>query len=318
VFVHAIGRQRGQASPEWLGLLLVVTLLAIAVGGGLSSRLGGAALARAIGARIICAIRLSDSCGRDPDLVAAYGEELAGLLRRHAPQVAYESGMKALPVDYRRCRSPVCSNATQTGIVSSSADGMPVSAFVHVIDCRAGQAEPFAGVNAPVRCTGERRGNLYLQYWLYYPDSATLRGIPVGGQKGFHLDDWESYQVRIEPDGLVSARASSHHGYNYEQSALNGASDAGWGPIRDALESVGLRARGGWGPETGWLFVSGGSHAGNAKAKLIRHPRVTLGRRLRLLPLDPVAVGEEASPAFAVTPPWRKRVWRDPEEEGTE
>jgi hypothetical protein len=34
-------------------------------------------------------------------------------------------------------------------------------------------------------------------YWLYYPNSATLRHVPVAGIRGFHRDDGESFQVRV-------------------------------------------------------------------------------------------------------------------------
>ncbi|MEK6277219.1 MAG: hypothetical protein AABM29_04315 [Actinomycetota bacterium] len=317
MFGQVLRRQSGQASPEWLGLLLVVALLLGVVLATLGSQLPGAALARAIAGRIVCAVKLSDSCDRAPELVAAYGDELASLVRRHAPQIAYEAGMRALPVDYRRCRSPQCADGPEAGLVARSGAGRRVVAFVHVVDCRVGEPPPFAGRNTAADCSGPRRGNLYLQYWLYYPNSATFRGVPVAGAKGFHVDDWEGYQVRIGMDGAVDARASSHNGYNYRLGHANWASDAGWGALRDATEAVGLRARNGWGPETGWLYVAGGSHAGSAG---LDRPvsRVTFGHRLRLIPLEPVAAGERIPPAFAVTPPWRKRVWRDPEAEGTD
>jgi hypothetical protein len=58
--------------------------------------------------------------------------------------------------------------------------------------------------------------------WFYYVDSATAEGTGLAkeafralGRPGYHPDDWESYQVRIKPDGSDS-RAGSHHGYNYE------------------------------------------------------------------------------------------------------
>ena len=44
--------------------------------------------------------------------------------------------------------------------------------------------------------------------------------------------------------------------------------------------------------------------------------RTTPAERLRLIALEPVAAGERRR--FAVTPPWRKRVWFDPEYEGTD
>jgi hypothetical protein len=60
--------------------------------------------------------------------------------------------------------------------------------------------------------------------------------------------------------------------------------------------------------------VSGGSHAGNAIG-IPRIDRFTPGRRVHLIPLEPIAADSAAT--FAISPPWRKEVWRDPEAEGT-
>ncbi len=307
--------ESGQASPEWLGLVLVVALSLAALLALVAPLPIGALLARTIGSKLICAVDLSDSCRTEPALVAAFGEELAADLREHAPAVFYEPGMRALPVDYRSCRLAACADAPGDGAVSRSADGRPATAFVHVIDCRPGTAAPFAGLNSPEDCSGERAGNLYLQYWFYYPESATLRGVPVAGPKGYHRDDWESYQVRIAPSGAIAARASSHHGYNYGGGARNWGSDLGSGALRGASELVGLRRHGGWGPETGDLFVSGGSHAGNVDSSSCC--RMTPRSRLMLLPLDPAAAGEQGKVGFAISPPWLKDVWIDPENSGT-
>jgi hypothetical protein len=164
-------------------------------------------------------------------------------------------------------------------------------------------------------CSGSRAGNLYIQYWLYYSDSATLRGIPVVGSEGYHRDDWESVQFRIGPDGDVDERASSHHGYNHGQEVVNWGSDAGIGPLKDAAEAVGLRPRNGWGPETHILLVSGGSHAGNVDG-VPRIERLTPRNRVQLIPLEDIAAASTAR--FTISPPWRKQVWRDPEAEGTD
>ncbi len=131
---------------------------------------------------------------------------------------------------------------------------------------------------------------------------------------GFHDDDWESVQVRIGKDGGVEERASSHHGYNYRPGAGNWASDAGFGPLRRAEELVGARAENGWGPETGVLLVSGGSHAGNLGDE--PGTRYAPPSAIRLVPLEPAAASDTAG--FAISPPWRKRVWRDPEASGTD
>lgn len=292
--------ERGQGTVEWIGLVAVLSLamlVAVAVG----VRVPGAVLARALADRIICAAALADGCGDQPRLIAAYGTEVGELVRRHMPTLAFESGSRALPVDFRHCRSSECSDGPGEGLVHTTDERMPVTAFVHVIDCREGEAERTEAAGAD--CSGERAGNLYVQYWTYYADSATLRDIPIAGKKGYHADDWESVQLRFGPEGKVDQRASSHHGYNYFLSEGNWASDAG------------IVSRGGWGPETRLLLVSGGSHAGNAVG-FADVERFTPGRRVHLIPLEPIA--ETSTAHFAVSPPWQKEVWFDPEAEGTD
>ena len=92
--------------------------------------------------------------------------------------------MRALPVDYRSCREDACAEGAESGPVSESLDGEPVTAFVHVVDCRDGAA------SEGYDCAGDRAGRLYLQYWLYYPGSATARALL--GDAGAHPDDWET------------------------------------------------------------------------------------------------------------------------------
>lgn len=304
--------ERGQGTVEWIGLVLVLSLslLALAAAG---VRMPGAPLARALADRILCAAALAGGCGDEPTLIAAYGTEVGKLVRRHTPTLAFEEGSKALPVDFRRCRSSECGDGPEEGLVHRTERRLPVTAFVHVIDCREGEAERTEAGGAD--CSGGRAGNLYIQYWTYYADSATLRGVPVAGEKGYHLDDWESVQLRFRPDGSVDQRASSHHGYNYSRGAGNWASDIGIGPLNAAAELLGARHDNGWGPETRLLLVSGGSHAGNSR-DLTEIVRFTPGRRVHLIPLERIAATSTAR--FAVSPPWRKRVWFDPEAEGTD
>lgn len=120
--------------------------------------------------------------------------------------------------------------------------------------------------------------------------------------------------MRIRPDGAVDQRASSHHGYNYRRGAANWGSDAGIGPLKAAAEALGAREPGGWGPETGVWLVSAGSHAGSV-AGAGRGDRFVPGRRVHLIPLEDIAATDRTR--FAVTPPWRKDVWLDPESEST-
>jgi hypothetical protein len=326
-------------------------------------RLPGMALAYEIGERIVCAVKLSYGCRSDPELAVAYGE-LASEVRDNAPRIVYERGMTALPVDFRNCRTPSCSDGQQTGRVTRSLAGRPVTAFTHLVDCR----DPGRSEARGYDCSGERAGRVYIQYWTYYGDSATSRTTPVLGAAGYHRDDWEGYQVRINPDGSVDARASSHNGYNgADAPAVDWASDAsgkvpGATAVRNATESLGLRGRRGWTPSQGTLYVSGGSHAGHATASSLareltgllaterlaldgkrlpgtlgqeeeRHRQELLANRLRttlfgpgarmtprgsvrLIPIE--SLPDRESYFFAISAPWRKRVYADPEYTGTD
>ena len=209
--------------------------------------------------------------------------------------------MRALPVDFRRCREDPCSMGAEAGEVAASTAGEPVTLFAHVVDCR-GRAAREASANG-YDCSGERAGHLYLQYWAYYPGSQSWRALP--GDAGFHRDDWESFQIRVGPD-VRAARASSHHGYNYDGGSSSWLSDAG------------VVRRDAWGPDRGRYFISGGSHAGRAFELPGPLHRWTPGDRVRLIPVEPIARGRWRESDFEVLPPWRKRVYRDPEYDGTD
>jgi hypothetical protein len=307
-----VGRdERGQSTVEWIGTLCVVALLLVALLAA-GVRVPVADLAQSIASRIVCAVALGDGCGDEPDLIAAYGSEVGRLVREHMPTIVFEAGSRAIPVDFRHCRSTVCGDGASEGLVHRSDARLPLSAFVHVVDCRAEGRERAEAAGAD--CSPPRAGSLYIQYWTYYADSATLRDLPIVGDEGFHRDDWEGVQIRIGADGQVDERASSHNGYNYERGVANWGSDADIGALRDIAEAVGARAENGWGPETHLLLVSGGSHAGNAAGD---HDlsRWIPGRRVHLIPLEQIAASDESS--FAISPPWQKQVWRDPEAAGT-
>jgi hypothetical protein len=261
--------EAGQATIEWSALLLVVAL-ALGALGYAATRAGAWRLGDAIVDAVICAA--GDGC---PDeLERAYGKELAGTVRRYAPNVVYERSSAQLPVDFRRCREAACANGPDgAGSIAESDLGLPVTAFTRVIDRR------------------DEGGALYVHYWLYYPDSFTGRiGRKLGplARKwpGYHPDDWETYQVRIGPGDLISARASAHGGYKN------------------------FKHLDGWGPWSGWYRVSGGSHAGH----LVAGPtgeRTTPASSLRLVPLERLTATDVYR--FAVSPPWRKPVYRHPE-----
>ncbi|HKJ35678.1 MAG TPA: hypothetical protein VKA36_03840 [Solirubrobacterales bacterium] len=291
----------GQATVEYVGaLLLVAALLAAGAAiGGLAAP--AARLASTVTDAVLCAVRLSGSCGLEREaLAAAYDPEIAGLIRRHAPEIRFEDGeYVSLPVDPRSCRDRRCADTSARGSLERSWEGEPPTAFLRVADCRAGVAAE--GVD----CGGDRAGNLYLQYWLYYPDSATraLRRL------GYHRDDWESLQLRIGPSGAVEARASSHHGYNHGPDKTSDLGAVEIGPI--AVDG----RRPAWGPANGYLWVSEGSHAGRA-ARGDHFFRSINPGDLQLIPLE-TELGSLGELGFEVAPPWRKPVWTDPEHVGT-
>ena len=310
---RGIACESGQGTVEWVGLVALVVGVMIAAGAA-GVRVPGGGLAVAVAQRIECALGERSACGTgaaEPQLVRAYGRPIAAEVRRRAPEVDYEAGMTALPVDFRRCRGPACGNGAPAGPVWLSNTGEPAAAFTHVVDCRAGHRPP-----GPVGCQGSLRGNLYVQYWLYYEDSTSLRDLP--GPIGFHEDDWESFQVRLSAGGDCDSRASSHHSYDYD------------GGIGSWLSDAGVFPSSAWGPCTGRTFVSGGSHAGHVHEDGDpraggghRHgdsplpapappPRWTPAPHLQLIPIETLDRSARRT-RFAIDPPWRKFVYLDPE-----
>jgi hypothetical protein len=290
--------EEGQGTLEWVGLVLLVCLAftAIATAAGV---VPGTAYVHSLSRSLLCAASLSSDCLSEGSLERAYGEETAVLVRQHVPQILYGPDRLGLPVDFRSCRAPGCADAVASGDVSESDAGEPVTLFTRVI---------------------EREGITWIQYWAYYPESASLRGLPALEDRGYHPHDWESVQVRIGPDGKAAQRASSHAGYNHTRSAANWGSDIGSDVLRGAAEAVGLREPGGWGDATGRWYVAGGSHAGNAQDDdADDYPSRTPRRSVRLIPLEQVRGGSLARAARfdPITPPWEKDVWTDPEAEGT-
>jgi hypothetical protein len=292
-------RESGQATLEWVGLVLLVALALAAAATFVP--VGDRTLGEAVAHALLCAVRgdcHAAAARGDAELVAAYGARDAALARRYAPNIAYEPGTLTLPVDWRQCRSHRCSDAPDArdaDIHYSARGGFRATAFTHVL---------------------HRGGVTYLQYWFYYPDSTTTWGGVAGAWRrvagrssypGFHRDDWEGYQVRIDRSGRALARATSHHGYEY-------------------CDGVAPACLAGWGPATGWTRVSRGSHAGHVPMTdlvplVVRptregidvHERVTTAPELRLVPLEPLDPGGYRSLDLGgPVPPWGKVVYRDP------
>jgi hypothetical protein len=283
--------ERGQASVEWIGLLLLVSLAlaaALAFVPSVDGRPLGAALARAL----VCAVR--GDCHREGvALRHAYGDRDAELVRRHAPNVVYERRTLTLPVDYRHCRSHRCSDAPDDPDLDAhrSARGRhQATAFTRVV---------------------HQGGTTYLQYWFYYPDSPSTalhsHGIikrfyePLGiKDPAFHPDDWEGYQVRIDADGTTSVRSTRHGRYT----SCKGHPE----PLPDNHCKH-------WGPPNGWTRVSYGSHAGHIPDRTPGtglHERSTTAPGIRLVPFETLDHDTYKPLPGGVKPPWTKQVYNHP------
>jgi hypothetical protein len=305
--------ERGQATLEWTAVMLV---LAVALA---TATYAVAALdAPWIGRAIRCAI-LAGCRGEDALLARVYGPDAAAFVRAYAPSIVYERGTLTLPVDFRECRAHRCSDAPDTlgEDVAISDDGRRATVFTHVVDRRASG------------------GDLFVQYWLYYPDStyfgpayAAGRAMPRAVARtpigtitrtvaGHHADDWESYQLRITPEGKAFARASAHHGY---------AGRLHWPNLNELPFEPGLpgsyrgrrlvrRRTGAWTPVTGWTRVSRGSHAGHIVADAGSERR-TESNGLVLVPIERMAPADRHRD-FAILPPWNKPVYAQPDRNDT-
>lgn len=318
---------RGQATIEWVGLVLLAAV-ALGVAASLVGLVDGRSLGGSLSHRIVCAVR-GAACpdgGERRQLVRAYGPSDAELVRRLAPDIVYEPGEREVPVDYRDCRDPACARVPDDRAldVHSTDSGRRVTVFTRVV---------------------HRGGRTYAQYWFYYPDSNStvlgadklwkaLPAVQVGGRRlekprypGFHLDDWEGYEVRVDRDGTTAVRATSHGHLQW-------------------CKQPECRSR--WGPRTGWTRVSRGSHSGHIPLKRTvtgrprggggrpwapggrlhvgyrpQIPGVNLRERTstsegqRLVPLETLDHGRYRRRAKGVSPPWQKSHYSDPEGSGS-
>jgi hypothetical protein len=316
--------QRGQATVEFVALVLLCCLTLgapFALKTGFDGRSFGGFLAR----HVVCAV--SGRCtGDERRPTAAYGERDAASVRALAPNLVYEPGERQLPVDWRECRRTSCAEAPDDRFLDAHLAGS---------DGRAGRATVFTHV---IR----RRGRLYVQYWLYYPDSNSvlagadrlwerssllprLRRLLAGSADypGFHRDDWEGVFVRVDPDGTAWMRASSH------------------GHVQ-GCKWIACHER--WVRSTGWVRVSRGSHAGHVPFRTERrwpsghrpaaprygplptnprrtpllpgrdlHERTSTGEGVRLIPLETRDHRRYRPLDPGVRPPWRKDAYTDPE-----
>jgi hypothetical protein len=313
-----VNAERGQAVIEWIGLIFLAALLLLAVGASVTM-VDGRSFGGFLSHRLVCAVRghACPDAGDSRRLVRAYGPSDAGLVRRFAPDIVYEPGEREVPVDYRDCRSPACARTPDDRDldVHRTDAGHRVTVFTRVV---------------------HRDGRTYVQYWFYYPDSnSTVLGADKAWKTllgrwrypGFHLDDWEGYEVRVDGRGRVGVRATSHGHFQWCKQA---------------------DCRNEWGPRTGWTRVSRGSHAGHIPldrvvtgqtggsggraAPLRGHLRVTYLPRIpgvnlrertstaegqRLVPLETLDRRNYRRLPHGPAPPWEKGHYRDPQGNGS-
>jgi hypothetical protein len=328
---------RGQAAVEFTMLVLLAALVLGALA-AFAPRFDGRSFGGFLAFRIVCTIE-RDCHGGDDSLTRAYGPRDASLVRELAPNLVYEPGERQLPVDWRHCRRTACAEAPDEADLDAhlSDAGERATAFTRLL---------------------RHDGRTYIQYWLYYPDSrstwagsdelwdrawslAQHRGLVrhLPAYPGTHRDDWEAYAVRLDPDGRVWVRASSH---------------SHWQGCKR------LWCRNRWAARTGWTRVSRGSHAGHIPVRLelrggpgwvsprqipplsVRsgeslrpvllpgalRPRVhrvpllpghdlrertTTGEGLRLIPLETLDARGYRPIDEGISPPWRKDAYWDPE-----
>ncbi len=294
-----MGGQRGQASVEWAGCVLLVACVL-----GMAARVAPAGVETGIAARVTCAIvrrtcpvraraaaRARTAATTVDPVTAAYGAPLAALVRRVSPGLVYERGALAVPVDPRRCRTHVCADAPdRPGAVARSTAGEVPTLFTHVV---------------------VRGRATYVQFWEYFPDSTwsgPARALGARRLSGFHRDDWESFQVRVDADGpTTQARASSHHGYTGRR--IGPDLNVNQLPPDPAQRALPQSVRRAWIGSTGWLWISRGSHAGHLVRGPRRRERYTPAAAVVLVPLERARLPQR----YAIVPPWRKPVYRDPE-----
>ena len=161
---------------------------------------------------MVCAVRAGCDDG-DRALARAYGERDGALVRAHAPNLVYERGERQLPVDWRRCRERRCATAPdEPALDVHRGDGGAARDRVHAPPAaRRADLHPVLALLPGLEHDLRRRrpglgGELA---------AAEVRELVSGSGDwpGYHRDDWESVQVRLDPDGSAWVRASSHGHY---------------------------------------------------------------------------------------------------------
>ena len=187
--------ERGQATIEWVGLVLLASLA-----------LGALAAAVPRGRRPLVrrlpvppdrvrgqAVGLCD--GPAPSR-ARTGARTPRCCAATRPGIVYEPGERSLPVDFRACRSARLRATRPTTATSTPTAPTPAAAPPCSRAWSAATAAPTSstGSTTPTRTRPSRARTSC---------GSTARCERVATYPGYHDDDWEGYQVRIDRDGRV-------------------------------------------------------------------------------------------------------------------
>ena len=121
------GRERGQASVEFVALLLLACL-ALGALFALSGWLRRARCRRLPGAPLRLRGQRGAATRDERLLAAAYGARDAATVRALAPNLVYERGERELPVDWRPCRRVSCSLAPDDARLDAHLGAAPAAA----------------------------------------------------------------------------------------------------------------------------------------------------------------------------------------------
>ena len=261
----------------------------------------GARIGKAVTGKLVCAVRGHGACGMPTDALAeAYGSRGRGADRGQCARGALR-GRRLRLAARRPAPLPRAAMRRHERPRRASIDRSRASSrrrwSASSTAARAASRPRARTAPAP------RAGNVYLQYWLYYPDSATrayhragfhtrrlgeLPGADPRGRRG---------RCARQLPQLLQLRPRARQPLRRRQR-------------RDprGLVSIDLREAA-WGPANGFVWVSDGSHAGRAAGGDGYFRSVPKGG-LRLIPIEP-NLDRLGRLGFTdgIAPPWRKPVY---------
>ena len=164
-----------------------------------------------------------------------------------------------------------------------------------------------------------RGGRLYVQYWLYYPDSNTSWAgsdriwelLFRSRYPGFHADDWEGYVVRIDAGReRLGARDLARPLAGLQAGGVPQPMGAG-----QRLDARVARQPRRPHPDGGRVGAPAADAAAHPRPRL--RERTTTGEGLRLIPLETLDRRGYRPRDERIRPPWRKPAYGDPENDSS-